>query len=246
MIEAVSQELDQTDEERLDALAKRVRQKKEFLHFLNSLLFVLENKGFEKAQLDKFISTVMDHTEATEEERPSPKQTKAAEKKKLFRLPKEILNSKETKAYLQREIYRSLRYVTPFSCLSISVSMVRSAEGFREPTMEELAKIAAAMTKYLSGLLRNLDLIGSLGPLRSNHLLIIMTMTHESGAQKLRERLSKEFNRLSIELDGSQLEPKFVMTPLHFDKKSTTELQPFIRKLKNRHRKKVRESRKEL
>jgi len=167
----------------LKTLAEKIKSDPEKDTLFNSVLYLLGEKNYPKELLDFFIKVTL----------PSPKsKEKIKEKKKpkiSYQLPRGIPTLKETLRFLATEINRNLRYSTPFSCLSISVANLSTEEESRKPEPEELAPVFRKITKLLNKSLRNLDFIGSLGPLKNNHLMVIMIMTEKEGLMKVAMRL---------------------------------------------------------
>jgi PleD family two-component response regulator len=139
---------------------------------------------------------------------------------------------RETHRYLELEISRTLRYHTPFSCLSISVANVTSGKQLRGPTPSDLAAAFLEITRKLRNSLRNLDFIGSLGTLRDNHIFVIMTMTDMEGCQTVAMRLGEGIKEFPVEVEDIPISVAVIISAVTFNPEETPDLQSFIRKVK--------------
>jgi hypothetical protein len=245
----VDSALDRTrlpDEPGLKTLAEKIKDHAEGETILNSVLFLLEEMGYAKELLDGFIHMVMDTVPEVEldlepaREKPEPMPKSKGKKPKSYRLPRGIPNLKETKKLLELEIERNLRYNSPFTCMSISVTGVSAGIEPRDPEPGEIAAVFQELYTQVKASLRTLDFIGSLGTVKGNHLVVIMSMTDEEGAAIAISRLEEEVKNIRLEMEGELLFPTFVLTKRSFNPNKDHDLQKFIRRLKAQHKRAIK------
>ncbi|MCP5104759.1 MAG: hypothetical protein GY950_15345 [bacterium] len=167
---------------------------------------------------------------------PASAAEEKTDRRQLYLLPTGVMHLKETKKSLEMEIERNSRYNTPFSCISISVAGEESAE----PEPWEILPVFTAVTELLERSLRTLDFIGSLGSVKDNHLLVIMSMTDKEGSEIVLMRLLKEMNTIRVELDGQSVVPGLVLSAKTFDPDDTPDMRAFLRRFKAHHRKEMK------
>ena len=232
IIGAVSYKKDLSDEQLIKALTDLIEKNKHMEDYIEPLISVLQEKGISIKLLENFIKNLQTKNFKKEINRIEPEIDKRDSIKKSFKLPKGVMRVKETKKYLQNEIYRNLRYDSPLSCLSISVSLVTINSELKKPNIEELDRIFAEVTKILTPSLRTLDKIGSLGSLKYNHLIIILQMTDKTGYLTLKERVLKQLNNIKIEINGSLVMPIIVLSSVMFNKEKTPDINSFLREVR--------------
>ncbi|MBD3392237.1 MAG: hypothetical protein GF418_09235 [Chitinivibrionales bacterium] len=157
---------------------------------------------------------------------PQPRQPRA--------LPKGVLGPKGIRVFLDREIKRHRRYKTALSCLCIS-SLIPGASGYVEPGGERLRQVLQGLCDTMNNTLRDLDLIGSLGSLDNNLLMVILSMTDAKGAEVVRRRLTSLFDALTITVDGAPVSPKTVITVEALDLEKTPDCNAFVKLMTAKH-----------
>ena len=232
IIGAVSYKKDLSNEQLIETLTDLLKKDKHLMEYGESIVSILQERGISKKDLENFIKKFQTKNFKKEINRIESEIDKKDPIKKSFKLPKEVMRVKETKKYLQNEIYRNLRYNSQLSCLSISVSLVTINSELKEPNIEELYKIFEEVTKILTCSLRTLDKIGSLGSLKYNHLIIILQMTEKTGSLILKERLLKQLNNIKFEINGNLLMPIIVLSPVTFNKEQTPDINSFLREVR--------------
>jgi len=229
IINTVSYKKNLSNEQLIETLTDLFKKNKHLMEYVESIVSVLKEKGISIKLLEEFTKNFQTVDLKKEINRIESEIDKKDSIKRSFKLPKGIMRVKETKKYLQNEIYRNLRYNSPLSCLSISVSLVTINSELKKPDIEELDKIFAEVTKILTSSLRTLDKIGSLGSLKYNHLIIILQMTDKTGSLSLKERLLKQLNNIKIEINGSLVMPIIVLSSVTFNKEKTPDINSFLR-----------------
>jgi hypothetical protein len=232
IINTVSYKKTLSNEQLIETLTDLFKKNKHLMEYGESIVSVLQERGVSKKALEEFIKKFQTIDLKKEINRIESEIDKKDSIKRSFKLPKGIMRVKETKKYLQNEIYRNLRYNSPLSCLSISVSLLTINSELKKPNIEELDKIFAEVTKILTSSLRTLDKIGSLGSLKYNHLIIILQMTDKTGSLSLKERLLKQLNNIKIEINGSLVMPIIVLSSVMFNKEKTPDINSFLREVR--------------
>jgi len=240
VIDEVFENDELSEPDQIRKLSEKISKNKESKSLINYLLIVLEEKGHKKEFLDNLINNITESSEMSKKDKKEPGAITRPKKPVPLKLPKEISNKRETRKYLQIEINRNHRNQTSFSCISLSVTHVLRDSEIRPPTTAELAEIFLIMEKILNHTLRNIDFIGSLGSLRDNYLLVVMTMTEKIGRQKAEERLASMLPEISIKTNGSVLKPFVCISAMSFDQEKTPEIKTLVRRVKANHRKKIK------
>jgi hypothetical protein len=222
----------------LRLLAEKINSLPEGNALLNSVLYVLEEKGLSRELLNRFIKMATGAKAMEIRDTGAGVQGEADEPEaagKSPRLPQGIPNIKETQRYLEMEINRALRYHTPLSCLSISVAGVVDGQQLRPPTPPELAAAFLEILQLLEASLRNLDYIGSLGTLTDNHIFVVMTMTGQEGGQTVADRIGARLKEFPLRTGETGTSATAKMSLITFDPEETPDLGSFIHKVKSHH-----------
>jgi len=151
-------------------------------------------------------------------------------------MPKGVLGPKGIRVFLDREIKRHRRYKTDLSCLCISALVPSSQTAYGEPAADVLADILRQICDIMSKTLRDLDLIGSLGSLGDNLLLVILSMTNEAGAQIVKQRLAGLFNNIRVTIGGAPVAPRMCISVSAFDAQLSPDLASYINLMTAAHR----------
>ena len=75
----------------------------------------------------------------------------------------------------------------------VTISKIQGSSFERSPTPQESVALYPALAGQIRGALRDLDLIGNLGPQLDNAIIIILPMTGPSGAENVCGRLHSSF-----------------------------------------------------
>jgi hypothetical protein len=159
--------------------------------------------------------------------------------KKPAELPPDVLGLKGISIFLDREIKRHRRYGSPLSCLCVS-TLVKSQNGtLIKPPEAWLGVILRRICEILTATLRDLDLIGSLGSLEENFLLIILSMTDSKGAMVVKQRLEDKFNNLVVAANNRHATPAVISTILEYDSKKSDGLSAYTKLMSGIHRQNI-------
>ena len=85
-------------------------------------------------------------------------------------------------------------------------------------------------------MLRDLDLIGSLGKLDKSILFILLPMTNAYGADMVKRRLERKFSKSEFVLDGKTVLLNVVLNSLPFDAAQTPDFKSYIDFIKKLHK----------
>lgn len=199
--------------------------------FLQSLLYLLDERGLP----DKLFGLIWERLvrkSVVEEAKPKvPLRLK---------LPKDIESRKEILRDVETEMYRHNRYTAPFSCLSISLVGIRSEPRgkLRSFDDEELDALYRFLAAELQISLRKLDRVGSLGPVRSNHLLVLLPMTDVTGAVVLMERLERRSEMWKVVSPQGFFYPELLFSSFTYNAEKVKDIKVLVRKIRSKHRRK--------
>jgi hypothetical protein len=153
-------------------------------------------------------------------------------------LPKGVLNVNATLYFLEREIKRHQRYNTPFSSILVTVERVKTGQGEeRAPLDAEPGALMPQVLLHLRRVLRDLDIVGSLGLVSGDVPFVVLPMTDGAGAAKVVERLRRELNNMVFDCGGAELKALFVISHSFFDKSTMTGYRSFLEHALTHHRK---------
>jgi len=138
--------------------------------------------------------------------------------------------------FLQREIGLNLRYSNPFSTVMITVVRSKVDGTWNELTPEECSQVFPEIYTALTKLLRDLDIIGSMGALARNVPFVILSMTDPEGATVVRKRLEDRLGSMRYPLKGAQTEMRLAISTASFSRESATDLKTFLETIKTTHR----------
>ena len=200
--------------------------------FLQSLLYLLDERGLP----DTLFASVWERLVRRGGE------TLAPEKPLRLKLPREIESRKEIQRAIETEMYRNNRYASPFSCLSVSLLGVRDQAGgaMRAFGDEELGSLFTFLGHELSSSLRQLDRVGSFGPVRQNHILILLPMTDVTGAVVLMERIENRSEEWKVVSTEGFFHPVLLFSSFTYNAEKVKDIDTLMRKIRAKHRKKGR------
>ncbi len=161
----------------------------------------------------------------------------AAVVQKRLKVPRGMLSARETKAVVEAEIYRAGRYEVPYSVISFSMEGKRTGLHGETSVLEdqEFSLALQLLVDEFKSMLRHLDRIGTLAPVRRNQFLLSLPMTPVSGALLLMERLEKKYSEWIISRDRGVLLPVLIFSTFTFSFKKPPGVTLFIRQVKRRH-----------
>lgn len=153
-------------------------------------------------------------------------------------LPRGVLNVNATIYFLEREIKRQQRYGTPFSCIILTPVRLWSKRGAPLSVGEhEMRCILPQIIAFVRKMLRELDLVGSLGFVSRDVPFIILPMTDENGGTSVVTRLEKAFSALSFECNLEPMSADFALTCATFDPAAMDGYRPFLERALAQHKK---------
>ena len=157
-------------------------------------------------------------------------------KQRSSSLLKVILSANNTKFFVNRLIKENMRYHNPFTCINLSVAKVNRAGNRCAADPAIVSKVMPGICAILEKMLRDIDLIGSLGKVGENNLFVILPMTNEYGADTVNKRLEKKLSREEFNLDGEVVTLDLVFTSISYDNNRTPDLKSYIEFVNKMHK----------
>ncbi|MBD3317221.1 MAG: hypothetical protein GF344_15650 [Chitinivibrionales bacterium] len=133
--------------------------------------------------------------EAGAEKRLKPRTVGGTGKSKLHGA---VLRPKDTRMHIEREIARCVRYRCTFACVSITATALIVDGMRRQPEKCDMVFITNAVYERLQNMLRTPDLIGTVGSVSKNHLIVLLPMTDKQGGMAAEERIRKNVEGITI------------------------------------------------
>jgi hypothetical protein len=154
-------------------------------------------------------------------------------------LPKGVLNVNTTMYFLEREIKRHQRYNSPFSSLIVTAELIRPEKGpLRSAGEAEHQTLMPKVLVHLRRVLRDLDIVGSLGLVSRDVPFVVLPMTENPGAACVAGRLEKDLDAMVFECVGERMRAVFAVSFAAFDKKVMTGYRSFLEFALSCHKKK--------
>ncbi len=151
------------------------------------------------------------------------------------KLPRGVLNVNNTVFFLQREIGLYLRYNNVFSALMVTIAGIRDESGWRKPTNDDAATVFPTVFSILTGTLRDLDIIGSMGAIARNVPFVILSMTDRQGAGIVKHRLTTQLQNAAFGTTDKPKDVQLALSVTTFDKDESHDLKGFLALVKKRH-----------
>jgi hypothetical protein len=124
---------------------------------------------------------------------------------KKMNMPTESLSAHNLFFLINKEIKRSLRYKTPFATVTVTIEKIVQTNGVRPPKPEDLAELLPQLFVHVEALLRDVDLIGTVGAEQSPELFILLPMTGEEGTAIVKERIVKKATENAFAVAGQKV-----------------------------------------
>jgi hypothetical protein len=188
---------------------------------------ILLHKGYSIAQIEQIYSQIASRITLHE-----PQSV----------LPSGVLSINNTIFFLKHQIKLYTRYGNPFSCLLFTVPLASDGAALRILSREEQGRAMPSVYKRLFPLIRDLDLIGSLGSIERNIPFIILPMTDTTGAAALKKRLEKTAGTCSVSLDNTEHTVYVVISSTGYDSETARDMKQFLLLMKRRHREEERKT----
>jgi len=175
--------------------------------------------------------------------------TKISRKQELSKqnseLPKGVLNTSATVFFLEREVKRYQRYGSPFSCVIVTVPREVVCDGYKTRLEENESRLLLPqIISHVRRLLRDLDLVGTLGLVSRNIPFVILPMTDEKGAACVVARLEKSFADNTFTFDDSDIRIEAIISALSLVNTKVTDYKALLEQALLQHKKIEAEKRK--
>ncbi len=187
-----------------------------------------------KSVVDEFTRKYNEEQSQIMIEKPSPKE-----------LPTGILSANNTRFFLQRFIKEHIRYGNPFSVLAVSVVAERTEKAWTIAERELTEKFRAHVYTELRGILRDLDLVGSLTPI-DNVPFALLPMTDAEGCKTACDRVTRRFSERFTHKSDTGYQIKVAVTAQAFDRTITPGEKSFLEHLTKQHAKYVKRAKREI
>lgn len=145
---------------------------------------------------------------------------------KQLSLPKNVHSRKSLLYFIEKEIFRSIRYQTPFSLISFSIMRAIPQKKFVAGTVGK-NDVTSQLLETLSDIIRETDILGLLD---QRKIVDLLPMTDENAARLALRRLMKHLQGNMIKVNDIPFEIKLAGAVTSFDKNITSNLKEFIRK----------------
>ena len=146
-------------------------------------------------------------------------------------LPSGILPNNTTRFFIEKEIFRSNRYETPFSVIALSIVKVESKQPIPKGKLNG-QKINQCVMAELAKSLRDADLIGIL---TKKILVVLLPMTEKENAKIAMRRILGSLHGHPITVNNLDLKVQFAATVTSFDEDQTPDLKSFLKVIENDH-----------
>jgi hypothetical protein len=146
-------------------------------------------------------------------------------------LPKGILPYNTTQFFIEKEIFRSNRYETPFSVITFSTVKVDSKQPIPNVKLVRQS-INQFVMNVLVRTLRDADLIGILS---KQVLTVILPMTEKENAKIVMRRILRSLHESSIKVNNLNLKVQLAGMVTSFDGDQSPDLKSFLSIVENNH-----------
>ena len=205
-----------------------------------SVIEMLEESVEEGDELQKILMRVRDGIDASRIDENNFKQiydeifrikNERKKSKSGKNLPVGVLNHPNTLLYLEKEISRSLRYDTPFSTITFSVTELKP----QKPVAAGLIggkDISQSIMEELIDHLRGADIVGILN---KKLIVILLPMTNGADARVALQRIRKRLNTNPVVINDVPILIQFAGAITTCDHELTPDLQTYISAAENNH-----------
>lgn len=221
MVNAVSSEQSNEVGDLSAKLAAFIGQDTMLSRLRDPLVDALASRGFAKERIEGFISRLAEHISSG---------------KKIV-LPSTALSSNNMLFLLNREIKQHIRYDTPFSTLLISIDTIAQSDGLRKkPGNEETSELLPKLFVIVKQMLRDIDLIGSLGGEDEHAVFVLLTMTAIEGARVVQERVIEKIRSKEFKYGNTSLRIDPVVSVTVPDKNVTRDSKSYLEIARKNHK----------
>jgi hypothetical protein len=208
----------------LQILEESVEEGDELKEIIDKIRSNLKEKGIDESDYQKISEEI---TKAKPGLKKKPEAKPSATARQLTKgLPAGVLNRKSILYFIEKEIFRSLRYDTPFSMITFSILRATPRQPVRKGSITREHINKAVMEKLVS-LVRVTDLIGYLDKTK---IVSVMPMTEEKFGRKAMARVMKILHSDDYYIGEIPIEIKLVAQVTGFDKDRTDNLKAFIKR----------------
>jgi hypothetical protein len=146
------------------------------------VMAALTARGFDRNQMEEILKKIA---------------TKIASGK-MFKLPPGVLSANNMQFLVDRELRQHHRYHTPFSTIMLSLEGMLTSGKARRPTEAEYQLIVPKLFSVAKFILRDIDLVGTLGAPHEKTVFSLLAMTDLKGATIAEGRILKKIASLQL------------------------------------------------
>jgi len=146
-------------------------------------------------------------------------------------LPEGVLNYVNTLLYIEKEIFRSMRYDTPFSTITFSVLDLKPQKPIPPGSISgnDISRIIMA---ELLRMLRGADIVGILN---KKMIVVLLPMTDQKSARIALQRIRKKLHANPVIINDIPILARFAGAVTACDHELTPDLQAYLSAAENNH-----------
>lgn len=208
----------------LQVIEESVEEGDELKKILKQVRTNLKDKGVDENDYQKIYQEIS----KTKTVAKKLSTTKPAVKKVSLKggLPQGALNRSSMLFFIEKEIFRSIRYDTPFSTILLSIIKVTPQKPVPRGSVKRDDIMNIVLAKLVS-VVRETDIPGLLDKKR---IMVVLPMSDEDGSKMALRRILKAIHEEEYDLNGIPLVIKFASAVTDFDKDRTPSLKAFIKR----------------
>ncbi len=146
------------------------------------VMAALSARGFDHKQMEQILKKIASKISAG----------------KMFKLPPGVLSANNMQFLVDRELKQHHRYHTPFSTIMLSLEGMLTKGKAHRPTEAEFQLIIPKLFSVAKFILRDIDLVGTLGAPHEKTVFSLLAMTELKGATIAKERIMKKIASLQL------------------------------------------------
>ena len=146
-------------------------------------------------------------------------------------LPEGVLNYINTLLYIEKEIFRSMRYDTPFSTITFSVLDLKPQKPVPSGSING-NDISRLIMAELIKMLRDADIVGILN---KKMIVVLLPMTDQKNARIALQRIRKKLHANPMIINDIPILARFAGTVTSCDPELTPDLQAYLSAAENNH-----------
>ena len=200
-------------------LEESVEDGEEFHNILKQIRSTIQENGIDENDFQQIYSEISKYTQEKQKEEVAKN------------LPNSILDYKNTRLIIAKEISRSLRYDTGFSTITFSVEKIIPQKPVPPGTISG-RDIHASLMGELISILRQPDIVGIL---TKKIIIAVLPMTEDEDAKIAMKRVVNAMQAKEFIIKDIPIKAQFAGVTSMFDHEQTLDLESFLKKVENAH-----------